>query len=381
MKNTALATMCLSVAIGVWPAATEAKFVKCPKESIQAAIDAAVPPATIEIKGICTENVVINKDDIVLTSKNKTEPQGGSGTVAGKITVKGARRVSIEFLNITGPDEGIIATDNASITVKKSIVSNNLGHGILLMQGASAVIHQNRIIDTVKDLTPSEDPDIIGTPKSPGNFGSGITILGGSSAKIVSNYLLDNDLDGITVFGSFARVFLNVIEGNGQPAPDFGSGILVFEGGVVASFGNQIRNNGYAALDIVDNSVFRNQMPAGGSRDVIEQGTGQFGIEIFNGSRGDFRALDFTGQIEVIVHSTIRVGNIPGKDAPPDDDSVITGNINISRDSNVQLRTDLDFFGTLSCFDTSFATGDVACGQTCAGRVSDKVTVPAICSP
>jgi hypothetical protein len=66
--------------------------------SIQKKVDKAKhgKPTTIVVKGTCTENVTVRKDDLTLLAHED------GGTVAGSIDVIGAQRVTIDGLNITG---------------------------------------------------------------------------------------------------------------------------------------------------------------------------------------------------------------------------------------------------------------------------------------
>ncbi len=82
--------------------------------SIQKKIDKAAhgKPTTIVIKGTCTENIVVRKDDLTLLAH-----PAGSGTVQGSIDVVGAQRVTIDGLKITASSEPLTARENASVTL------------------------------------------------------------------------------------------------------------------------------------------------------------------------------------------------------------------------------------------------------------------------
>lgn len=99
--------------------------------SIQRQIDEIRPgrKAIIFINGQCDEDVLIERDDITL-SGNKDGDGTIDGGVTGTITVVGARRVTIEYLYLTGTNQGIQALDGATVDILHNRIENNMSDGI-----------------------------------------------------------------------------------------------------------------------------------------------------------------------------------------------------------------------------------------------------------
>lgn len=125
------------------------RTVDCSKSnaSIQKEIDRVKhgQKVTIFVIGQCSEEkVVIEKDDITL-SGNKDGDGTVDGGVTGAINVVGARRVRIEYLHITGPNEGVVALDGATVTISHNEIVDNVGDGIGAFRNALVQVNFNTI--------------------------------------------------------------------------------------------------------------------------------------------------------------------------------------------------------------------------------------------
>jgi hypothetical protein len=123
------------------------KTVNCNKHnaSVQSAIDKVKvgQDTTIFIVGFCDEHVSIVKDGITL-SGNKD----GNGMVGGKlteITVTGAQRVQIEYLELTGAGSGVGVGEGASVTIRNSDIIDNEADGVRVYYNAFARLESNMI--------------------------------------------------------------------------------------------------------------------------------------------------------------------------------------------------------------------------------------------
>jgi hypothetical protein len=123
------------------------KTVNCNKHnaSVQSAIDKVKvgQDTTIFIVGFCDEHVSIVKDGITL-SGNKD----GNGMVGGKlteITVTGAQRVQIEYLELTGAGSGVGVGEGASVTIRNSDIIDNEDDGVGVYYNAFARLESNMI--------------------------------------------------------------------------------------------------------------------------------------------------------------------------------------------------------------------------------------------
>lgn len=377
MKSTTfLAAVSLVIGLGFLTQTVEAApaDVKCNAgETITGAIAALPPgPATLTIKGTCTENPIITRDDLTLKGF------GPGGTISGTITIDGARRVVIDDLTVTGPGPGIVGTNTASFTVQNSDISNNSipGTGTLpFCCDGSGIIVAGNSSATITDSTINNN----NTGGSPNEFGIGIVVTDASSALITNNEISGNQADGIFVDNaSSARVKFNTITGNGRTAL-FDAGIDIARSGVVRTRGNTITDNGYAAIQLFDQGNIANGgFVAGGAggpgdTDIITQkgcpdlcDPAAVAMEFTAGSITLFRNADITGTVSLGRFSTMRIRT-----------STITGDIRVFDNAGVQLKSTMDFTGTLQCSGGSFTFSGsaVQCGQTCSGDVA----VPGTC--
>ena len=119
--------------------------VVCPADSIQAAVDQAVPgtPLTITVNGICTEEVVITTDDITVQGQNITDDH-----VIDGFAITGAHRVTIRSLTIRDSAAsfpvGVFATRSAAVVLDDIFVS---GQGRDGDGGAGIYVNRNAHAD------------------------------------------------------------------------------------------------------------------------------------------------------------------------------------------------------------------------------------------
>lgn len=308
--------------------------------SVQDAVDAAAPgqPTTIFLSGTCTEDVIVRKDDIVLSGNessaacNKANPTASAGaTLDGTITFYSVRG-AVEHLRITGGAEGVNVLNRAAAKLTCNDIVDNDGTGVIVQRSSNAVLQDNK--------------------------------LRGNGRQI----------------GDFA---------NGNPFIYFDCGLFAGDGASVYSVGNTYENNQYCAVEVDRQSAFRNgaflpRDPANphpadpNERDVfIERGCsptsgagcleldgGPVAIEVFNGGLVDLRNAEVYGQIEPGVMSSFRM----------DGDGLILGNVSAFTGSMVSIRDrfnqlgdrEVDFTGQLRCFGLSQPFGTVQCSQICA---------------
>jgi hypothetical protein len=116
-------------------------IVNCPGDSIQDAVDAA--PAggvySILINGVCTENVVINRDNVQLFGGTGGGVTGASTLDA--IRILGASGVLIQDLTVSnGGGSGIVLLANAGANISNVTIADNAGTGLFVRQGSFASV-------------------------------------------------------------------------------------------------------------------------------------------------------------------------------------------------------------------------------------------------
>ena len=300
--------------------------VKCDQgQSIQDAVDRANGPSTIFIDGVCVEDVTITKDDITLSgniSGSESGP-GGSGTISGTVDIKGADRIVIEFLTITGSGEGANVTNGSSALLESNFINNNVQCGVQVTNESSLTLLRNTISDN-------------GRPAP--FFESGVFV--GSSTVISRG---------------------NTITGNGYGAIEVDTQGYWRNGLFVA------RNQGVSP-DPADLDIFVQNGCAQGAAPGSCGAAGSIGIEVFNGGNVNLRNADVTGFIEVATGSNFSAQT-----------SKVSGDIDNSGNSVVRVvnipavnpPSLTDFTGTLFCSNGAVANfSAVQCGQTCSGDIA-----------
>lgn len=268
--------------------------VNCGVNTIGAALANAAPGGrlTITVNGVCTEDVTIARNDVKL--------QGNSGQVVGQITVAGAQRVIIAGLTVTGPGNGIVATENADVTVQGSTIELNEASGIDVNSGAFVVLIGNTIRGTNTYGVIVRDGGVLrvqrdNTIESAASGFNGAAIAGYRSAAV---HIVENG---------------NVVRNTAATPPD--------------PFGACGLNNAHFAVDMEHNTSFRQD----------EGHASIFGdVYAFHLSSADFRDVDITGLVfSDAIFSSIRLRDqrrVPGN-------VTVTGLICFfGGNSNLQMR-------------------------------------------
>ncbi len=294
-------------------------------DSIQAAVDRANRPTTIFIVGICVEDVTITKDDITLSgniSGSESGP-GGSGTISGTVDIKGADRIVIEFLTITGSGEGANVTNGSSALLESNLINNNAQCGVSVTNESFLTLLRNTISNNGR----------------PGPFFE----------------------SGVFVASSTVNSRGNTITGNGYGAIEVDNQAFWKNGLFVA------RNQGVLP-DPADLDIFVQDGCAQGAAPGSCGAPGSIGIEVFNGGNVLLRNADVTGFIDVATGSNFeaRVSKVSG--------NIDNNGNSVVRVANFPTTTPpslTDFRGTLFCSNGAVANfSAVQCGQTCSGDIA-----------
>ena len=234
-------------------------------------------PITIQVKGTCSENVTIDRDDVTL----KADPLGG--TVIGfnpnepTISVRAFRTV-IDGLTISGGRVGIAVRGGATIrdctvqntgvvgisffhggngTVDNCTVQSSGGHGVSIEGGSATVINSDISSNTFAGIVVSvsgsarigmTDTNLYAGNTISNNQGSGIIISTSGSANIGANTISGNGTNPNSLFGLFGVLISSAsatLVGNNSITGNSGSGVLVERSAVRIgnpSFGLSITN-------------------------------------------------------------------------------------------------------------------------------------------
>jgi hypothetical protein len=271
-------------------------------DSIQRQIDKRNPDKSLVlvIRGTCTEDVTVDRDDVTLAG----EAPLASDKVIGTISVPGSRRVLVRNLAVSSPTgAGIEASDNAAVTIEDSKLDQNGTDGVSVRNGAQATLRRTSLSNN----------GLAGGPDT----GRGIHATQNGSVDARDSTILNNRSDGVGVFnGSYVRLVANTIEGNGR--------IEAGEAGVnvgrsrVRAHGNIIRNNtGLAAVAVNNHSDYRtgtalNAVDFPDNEFAFERiehavGGGRLAIDVNNASYGDFRQVHIVGAVNAGRYSMVQV--------------------------------------------------------------------------
>lgn len=211
----------------------------------------------IVVQGTCTENVMIERDDIVL----RAHPAGGGVNAAdaakSAIDINGAKRVALEGLSVAGGRHGVRATGGASVAIQGGAVRDAVLNGIYVVGGASASVDGSTIENNGRTGVVAEGARITLTNSSVrANQFSGVTAFMSGQVQLgnvddagvvcCGSTIAENRLDGVTVADSAsALLYDNKIQGNGSSTNRWGI-IAVNESVANIRGGNVISGNGGA---------------------------------------------------------------------------------------------------------------------------------------
>lgn len=247
--GVALATLALALAIAAAPAAAAGKrhaHVVKPGDSIQAAVDAARPGATIHVKrGVYRENVVITKDGITLRGHGAVlRPPAGVGPacsfglpagicVLGELDDEGnvtdyVRKVTVVGFTVRGFDgNGIAAVGAQGATFAHNHAIDNTEYGLAASSSTGTRMLHNRVHGSEDaGLYVGDSPQARATLLGNHVFDNqlGIFVRNALGGKIVGNRATRNCLGALVLGGAPGpagefRVHHNLIARNTRACP------------------------------------------------------------------------------------------------------------------------------------------------------------------
>lgn len=235
-----LAAVVVSVvylAVPGYAAETKTMSVDCNiGETIGAALQQFARPGralTVNITGTCTENVVVTVDDTTLQGV-----AAGGATVVGAdsaqntIQVESAARVVLDNLIVSGPRNGIVAANSASLTVRDVKARNNAQSGVVSATGSRVSVESSGLTNNglVGFAVTDNAAGFVTDSTIQENGSSGVVVQRASSARVGQSVAAVNGP--------------NMITGNG------GSGVLVYESAQALVHGNTIMGNGGAGVNV-----------------------------------------------------------------------------------------------------------------------------------
>lgn len=224
--------------------------------SVGAALAGSPPvnkPVLIVVKGVCSEHVSVDRNDVTLVADANGGGLTGPDPATDVVRVTGAR-VTIEGLAISGGRTGIEGDAAQGLRVLNVTVHNTGRNGITYGMGSIGEISGATVQGVARDGVMVEGGSvfILGSTVS-GNARLGILVTNNGSARIgfdrsnqvSGNTITGNGSTGVHVsFGATATLVANEITGNGAvPNPLGRFGVGVFNASVSLVGSNNISNN------------------------------------------------------------------------------------------------------------------------------------------
>src|SRR5262249_7843265 len=144
-----LMTAALALGVGTWPYATgAAETVDCglPGQTVGKKMPATAKGLDIIVKGACVENLVIERDDVVLRHDGLA-PASISAADPSKpaVLLDGAHRTMIDGVipggfRISGGTNGISVSRSSTLDIANCVIEGNTGSGLIASYGSTVSI-------------------------------------------------------------------------------------------------------------------------------------------------------------------------------------------------------------------------------------------------
>ena len=266
----------------------------------------------IIVRGICSESVTIDRDDVTLQGEPGASIQGPDPDV-NTVLVTG-HRVTVEGLGVGGGRNGILGVGASNLTVRNATIQGTGRIGIVYISGSSGtidgcIVQANARDGIVLDASYARLTNNVIT----GNR-NGVLIVNGGNASIglterqaaAGNTIDQNTAAGISInLRSIASVAMNQITRNGS------FGITVFQATASIVGGNTISDNAGVGVSVNGSNVVLGDTGPGLS--TVNQITrnGSSGVIAFLGSTMAIRDAQIVGNTGAgVLFSTRSQGQI-----------------------------------------------------------------------
>lgn len=194
---------------------------------LQTALNAAASGDTIQVTGVCRENISV-RDELVRVTLDGQGVATIQATNAGATAIQVlGRNITIQRFTITGGRSGIGVLRGGSALIDGNTIQETAGTGILLHQNGHARIVNNTIQFnpnggiTVQENSMGRIGYLDAGGPMMGNVirrnGIGVSVLRGGVASLTGNTISENDGAGVLVSGaSHGDLAGNLIDANGE---------------------------------------------------------------------------------------------------------------------------------------------------------------------
>lgn len=338
-------------------------------------------PVVIVVKGVCSEHVSVDRNDVTLVADANGGGLAGPDPATDVVRVTGAR-VTIEGLAISGGRTGITGEGAPGLKVS-NVTVHNTGRNGITYTASSGQIANTTVQSVARDGVFVEGSSVFITGSTVSNNARlGIAVVNNGSARIgfdpdnqvIGNTIAGNGSNGVHVsFGATSMLVGNQITGNGAtvPSPLGRSGIAVYNASVSLVGSNNISGNSGAGIFLRSGSLLSADPSFGVPTTNTVSGNGDAG------SPGG--VVGFLGSSLLVRDMMISANNGPGLALVIGTtgqlfNTQIRDNVSIPAPNAAGDGIRLSFDSSLVVSSTSSATGNGNFGLSCSDSESSSTT-------
>ena len=213
-------------------------------------------PLTIGVRGTCTEQVVVSRDDVSIVGWSPGAGLQGLTSTSPVISVRGGQRLRLSALSLQGGSSALDVGSGASVNAS-SLQITGATYGVSV-SNASVELRGSTIADS-------------------GVFG--VTAKAGSSVTVLTSTIRDSGFHGVMVTAASLRLGQSVVESNS------GGGIFGWAGAMVTIESGTIRDNVGGGLGLQGGATVHFEGTS------LIAGNGSSGIGLFFGSSANIRGV------------------------------------------------------------------------------------------
>ena len=210
-------------------------------------------PLVLTVRGTCSENVTINRDDVTLQGQPQTGATvAAANASANTITVSGARTV-ISGLTITGGAQGIFVLATSNFTINDSVVKGAAYNGISVVDTHVKILRSTIELNGAHGIALSNGGGRVESNMIRSNVLTGIHIERNAAMTATNNTITANGSNGVELLTNSQAQFVgNTVSANGtNPGVSLRNGIDVRQSRANILNGNSITNNVGVGVQVV----------------------------------------------------------------------------------------------------------------------------------
>jgi len=297
-----------------------------PSHSIGDKVGLGDKDLVIVVKGTCTENVVVTRDDVTLTTDGVTPAAiVALDPARPALVLDGARRVVVDGLaagfSVSGGLFGVSATRGSTLDLRNCAVAGNSANGVVASYGSAVTIDGCTIGPNAGNgaVAANAASLVVTNSTVTGNSAAGITAVRSAHVRVGQDAagtpvvkpvtVSGNGTNGVLITESSAGTVVGgTVQGSGQANVFVGRGssgqIGVGTNGLLA--GALIRNGATHGIAVEGGNatIVHSTVTGNGSTGIIVTNAGSARIGILNGNAG-YGPVSITGNGETGLHVAI----------------------------------------------------------------------------